>query len=398
MRTAKRLSGVQYAVRDIVVESNKIEKQGHKVLKLNIGDPNVYDLDTPDYIKDALYRAVKDGKNGYSPSEGIAELRQAISQWNKTKGFDSQADDVVVSSGLSEAVNYLLGCLVEPGDNVIIPSPSYPLYDAFISYYGGEYRLAELDESKNFAPDVDSIRKNIDDKTRAIVVINPNNPTGALYPESVLKEVLDLAGEHNVPVFADEIYDELTYDKPHKSMASLSKDVPIVSMNGLSKNFIAPGWRIGWVTFCNFADDTLKNAFMQLARIRLSPSYPAQLAALEAVSNQKAYQAAKAEFIPKLKRRRDITFKRLNEIDGISCVKPEGAFYAFPRIEKGPWKDDKEFVLQLLREKHVLTVYGSGFAEPEGTKHFRTVFLPDEATLNESFERIEQFMKEKTGG
>ncbi|MDP2718054.1 MAG: aminotransferase class I/II-fold pyridoxal phosphate-dependent enzyme, partial [Candidatus Micrarchaeota archaeon] len=169
MRTAQRLKGVQYAVRDIVVESNKIEKQGHKVLKLNIGDPNVYDLDTPDYIKQALFAAVKAGKNGYSPSEGIVELRQAIADWNKTKGFDSQADDVVVSSGLSEAVNYLLGCLVEPGDNVIIPSPSYPLYDAFISYYGGEYRLAELDESRNFAPDVDSIRKNIDDKTRAIV-------------------------------------------------------------------------------------------------------------------------------------------------------------------------------------------------------------------------------------
>ncbi len=393
MRIARRLDGVAYAVRDVGVESQKIEKQGHKVLKLNIGDPNAYDLDTPDYIKDALDKAVRTGHNGYSDSQGYLPLREEICAYNKSKGIESTAENVVVTSGLSEAVNLLLGAMVEPGDNVIIPSPSYPLYDAFVSYYGGEKRLALLDEGNGWAPDVDDLRKKIDENTRAIVVINPNNPTGALYPEKTLREVIAVAGEYDVPIFADEIYDELVYEKAPKAIASLTTDVPVVTMNGLSKNFLAPGWRVGWIAFCNFPDETLKNAFMQLARIRLSSSYPAQVASLEALRNKKAYAEAKTHFIPKLQKRRDITFKRLNEIHGLSCVKPEGAFYAFPRINEGPWPTDKEFVLQLLREKHVLTVYGVGFAEPHGTRHFRTVFLPSEQILEESFNRIEQFMK-----
>lgn len=397
MRIARRLDGVTYAVRDVVAEAQKLEKLGHKILKLNIGDPNAYDLDTPQYIKDALAKAVASGHNGYSDSQGYFPLREAVVQFNKGKGFDSTADNVVVTSGLSEAVNLLFGAMVEPGDNVVIPSPSYPLYDAFVSYYGGEKRLALLDESNGWAPDVDDLRKRVDENTRAIVVINPNNPTGSLYPEKVLRDVISVAGEYDIPILADEIYDELVYEKTPKSMASLTKDVPIVAMNGLSKNFIAPGWRVGWITFCNFPDDSLKNAFMQLARIRLSSNFPAQVATVEALNNRKAYVAAKAEFIPKLQKRRDITYKRLNEIHGLSCVKPEGAFYAFPRINEGPWPTDKEFVLQLLREKHVLTVYGVGFAQPANTRHFRTVFLPNEQILEESFNRIEAFMKENVG-
>lgn len=394
MRTAKRLKGMKYAVRDVVVEADKLEKQGHTILKLNIGDPNAYDLDTPQYVKDALFDAVKSGKNGYSGSQGVLELRQAVAEKNKSKGIDCTPDHVIVTSGLSEAVHMLFGALVEAGDNVILPSPSYPLYDAFTTYYGGAFRLAELDESKDFAPDVDAIRKQMDDKTRAIVVINPNNPTGAMYPENVLKDVVNLAGEYGVPILADEIYDELTYGKPFTSLGALSNDVPIIVMNGLSKNYLAPGWRVGWITFKNFADNTLQEGVMKLARVRLSPSYPAQVAAATAVSNQSAYEAAKKQFIPKLTKRRDLTQKRLNEIQGLSCVRPEGAFYAFPRIHEGPWTSDKEFVLELLNEQKVLTVFGEGFTQPPNTKHFRTVFLPPEDVLEESFNRIETFMKQ----
>ncbi|MBI4361228.1 aminotransferase class I/II-fold pyridoxal phosphate-dependent enzyme [Candidatus Micrarchaeota archaeon] len=393
MRTAKRLEGMKYAVRDVVVEADKLEKKGHEILKLNIGDPNAYDLDTPQYIKDALFEAVKSGKNGYSNSEGYAPLRQAVAEKNKSKGIDCTPEQVIVTSGLSEAVHMLFGALVEQGDNVILPSPSYPLYDAFTNYYGGEFRLAELDESKDFAPNVDAIRKQVDENTRAIVVINPNNPTGAMYPESVLKEVVNLAGEYGVPILADEIYDELTYGKPFTSLGALSSDVPVVVMNGLSKNYLAPGWRVGWITFKNFPDDNFQEGVMKLARVRLSPSYPAQVAATKAISDQNAYEAAKKEFIPKLKARRDLTHKRLNEILGLSCVKPEGAFYAFPKIHAGPWNSDKDFVLQLLHEQKVLTVFGEGFAQPQGTKHFRIVFLPPENVLEESFNRIESFMK-----
>lgn len=395
MKLAQRLNEVKYAVRDVIAESAKIEKQGHKVLKLNIGDPNVYDFDTPEYIKDALCRAVHEGKNSYSDSQGWLPLREAIVKSSKRRGFDSVPENVVVTSGLSEAVHLLFGAMVESGDNVIIPFPSYPLYDAFISYYGGEKKLSLLDEEDNWAPSVGDLRKNLDGNTRAIVLINPNNPTGALYPEKTLREVIDVAGEYGVPILADEIYDELVFGRQFKSMASLTKDVPIIAMNGLSKNYIAPGWRVGWVTFCNFPDDSLREAVMKLARVRLSSSFPAQVASAEALNNRAEYEKAKAQFLPKLEKRRDITFKRLNEIAGLSCVKPEGAFYAFPRINSGPWPTDKEFVLELLREKHVLTVYGVGFAEPPGTRHFRTVFLPDEQTLEEAFNRIEEFMKEK---
>ncbi len=381
--TAKRLEGLTYAIRDVLEEARKVEAGGKKLLKLNIGDPNSYDHDTPEHVKRALVGAVQNRKNGYCDSQGVPELRRAVCDKNKAKGVDCTPDDVFVSSGLSEAVNYLLAAMVEPGDNVLLPSPCYPLYKAFTAFYGGEPRFYASDGEWN--PDADDLRGKIDDKTKAIVLINPNNPTGALYPEKTLKEIAGVAAEHGIPLFSDEIYDEIIFEGKHVSTASLT-DAPVVTMNGLSKNYVAPGWRIGWAAFTNF-DEELRESVLKLARLRLCSPTPMQYAAAAAVKT-----GFQKEFLEKLRPRRDLTFKRLNELPGVSCVKPQGAFYAFPSID-GPWETDKEFVLELLRETGVLTVFGSGFGAPG--KHFRTVFLPDEATLNQAFDAMQGFLEKR---
>ncbi|OIO25124.1 alanine aminotransferase [Candidatus Micrarchaeota archaeon CG_4_10_14_0_2_um_filter_55_9] len=380
---AKRLNGVTYAIRDVLEEARKVEATGKKLLKLNIGDPNAYDHDTPEHIKNALVEAINSRKNGYSDSQGVKELREAVCRKNKAKGVDCAPEDVLVSSGLSEAVNYLLAAMVEPGDNVLLPSPCYPLYKAFTIFYGGKPRFYAADAEWN--PDAEDLRNKIDENTKAIVLINPNNPTGALYEEKTVREIAGIAAEHGVPILSDEIYDEIVFEGKHVSTASLT-DSPVITMNGLSKNYVAPGWRVGWATFTNF-DDELKNAVLKLARLRLCSPTPMQYAAATAL--QRGFQK---EFLDVLRPRRDLTFKRLNELPGVSCVKPGGAFYAFPSVE-GPWETDKKFVLELLRETGVLTVFGSGFDAPG--KHFRTVFLPDEATLNQAFEAMQSFLEKR---
>jgi len=391
LKIAERVQDIQYAIRDVMDEAQKVEASGKRVLKLNIGDPNAYDFDTPAHIKKALYNAVENRKSGYGDSQGVKELRDAITADNKRKGIACTPDDVVVTAGLSEATLMLFASLLEKGDNVLLPSPVYPQYDALAKFFDGEPRFYSCNEENEWEPDVDDLRKKIDSKTQAVLIINPNNPTGAVYDTKTLKKIIAVAGEHEIPVLSDEIYDRMLYDKPHACTASLTKDFPIVTMNGLSKNYLAPGWRIGWITFNNFTDDSLKDAVMRLARARICAPNPFQHAAAHALTQANPEEK---ESLAKLRKRRDLTYKRLNEIPGLSCTKPEGAFYAFPQITKGPWKTDKEFVLQLLREKGVLTVWGEGFHEPQGTKHFRIVFLPEERVLEAAFDAIEEFMRE----
>lgn len=391
MKIANRIQGVQYAIRDVMDEAQKVEASGKRVLKLNIGDPNAYDFDTPTNIKKSLYAAVESRKSSYGDSQGIKELRDAITTDNKRKKINSTPDDVIVTTGLSEATLMLFASLLEKGDNVLLPSPVYPQYEALANFFDCEPRFYSCSEENEWEPDVYDLREKIDSKTRAILIINPNNPTGAVYGTHTLREIVAVAGEHSIPVLSDEIYDRILYDKPHYCTASLTKDVPIVTMNGLSKNYLAPGWRIGWITFNNFQDDHLKEAVLRLARARICAPNPFQHAAITALTQSNPEEK---EALEKLRKRRDLAYKRLNEIFGLTCVKPEGAFYAFPRVNAGPWRTDKEFVLQLLREKGVLTVWGEGFYEPQGSKHFRIVFLPEERVLEEAFNAIEEFMRE----
>ena len=397
METASRMDGITYAIRDVVAASSALEKQGRTILKLNIGDPNAYDFDTPEYVKKALHEAIDHRLNGYADSQGFLRLRAAVVGQNKRRGFDSTPEQVVVTNGLSEAVNFTYASVLNPGDEVMAPSPTYPQYEALAKFYGAKNVYYELVEENEFQPDVDDLRRHVTAKTKAIVLINPNNPTGSLLPEKEVKKFLDFAGEHKLVVMADEIYSEMTYDEPAVAAASLSKDVPIIAMNGLSKNFLAPGWRMGWVTFCNFPDDDVKKTFIQLCRLRLSASYPVEYASAVALEDTAAYEPARKTMVETLRRRRDLAFKRLNEIPGMSCVKPGGAFYAFPQIhdEKGVFADDKQFTYDLLNENGVLTVFGSGFAEKPGTKHFRIVFLPPEETLEAAFGEMEKFMRKR---
>jgi aspartate/methionine/tyrosine aminotransferase len=402
LRAAKSALTVEYAIRDVVLPAREMEKQGIEILKLNIGDPCAYDFRTPQHIQDALVAAVRDNHNGYSPSEGIPELRDAIVDREKRRNNVAYApDDVCVTTGVSESLSMLYTSVLEPGDEVLVAGPSYPPYTSLARLHGAKPISYNCKEAAGWQPDVDDLRKRITPRTRMICMINPNNPTGAVWGRRVVEAIGGLAAEHSKQLFlvSDEIYDDLTFDVKHNATASLVKDVPLVTFNGISKAHLAPGWRLGWTMWRdhNRGLEEIKKAYMNQARLRLCASTPAQHGAVAALNGPQDHVA---ETVAKLKRRRDLAHKRLNEIPGLSCAKPEGAFYCFPKIkvleEPGaPWRGDKDFVLDLLREAHVLTVHGSGFDSTFGGNHFRVVILPPEETLTRAFDAIEKHLKRR---
>jgi len=398
IRASKRSQGISYAIREVVIPAQELEKQGHKILHLNIGDPNKYDFDTPQHMKDALYQAAQDGHNGYTPSEGYLELREAIAHREKKRNnvFYSP-DEVCITTGVTESLQILLEASLDPNDELLIPGPTYPQYQLITRVNEAlpiPYRCLE---EEGWQPDVDQIRRKMSNRTKAIVLINPNNPTGALYSQKTIKEIIDIAGEYNIPIVSDEIYDDLTFSDKQIATATLAKDVPIITFNGFSKVYLIPGWRLGYVMFHNETGelDRIKDAFMRIARSRLCANSVCQKACIAAL---KGPQDHIQEVNEKLKKRRDFSYKRLNEIPGISTAKPEGAFYIFPKIdamEKKIWKTDKEFVLDVLHNTHVLLVPGSGFCSTYGKNHFRAVILPPMETLEKAFNNMEIFMKER---
>lgn len=397
IEAAKRTQGLSYAIREVVLPARELEKKGKKVLHLNIGDPNKYDFDTPQHMKDALYNATKEGYNGYAPSEGYPELRKAIIDREKKRNkVEYGLDDVCVSSGVTESLQTLLGVSLNPGDELLLPGPTYPQYTLITKFNNAKPIAYRCIEEEGWQPDVDDIRKKITNKTKGIVLINPNNPTGALYSKKVLQEIVNIAGENQVPIISDEIYDDMVFDEKQYATAALAKDVPVITFNGFSKVYLVPGWRIGHILFHHSGElDEVQDAFLRMARSRLCANSVCQKACLVAL---KGPQDHIAKVNKKLRERRDFSYKRLNEIDGISTAKPEGAFYIFPKIEameRGVWKTDKEFVLDLLHEKHVLVVHGSGFCEEYGVDHFRAVILPKIETLEKAFNNIESFMKKR---
>jgi len=397
IKASKRSQGVSYAIRDVILPAKELEKKGIEVLKLNIGDPNAYDFDTPQHIKDALYKAANDGYNGYAPSEGYPELRQAIIQREKRRNnVNYDPEDVCITTGVTEALQILLNASLDPNDEMLIPGPTYPQYTLITRVNDALPIPYRCIEEEAWQPDVDQIRKKISNRTKGIVVINPNNPTGALYPKQVIKEILDIAGEYQVPVISDEIYDDLTFDGKQYATATLSKDVPVITFNGFSKVYLMPGWRVGYVLFHHSGElNEIQDAFMRIARSRLCASSVCQRACIQALNGPQDHIE---ETNKKLRERRDFSYKRLNEIEGISTAKPDGAFYIFPKIEamkKGLWADDKAFVLDLLHEAHVLTVHGSGFCTTFGKGHFRAVILPPLETLEKAFDKLEAFMKKR---
>jgi alanine-synthesizing transaminase len=387
---AQRLENVRYAIRDLACVADEVAKKGHKILPLNIGDPLNFDFQTPAHLIEAVYKAMQDGKNGYAPSPGIKEALDAIRAEAERKGITS-VQDVFVTSGVSETVDICLSALLNPGDNLLTPSPDYPLYSAVLAKLGIELNTYSLNEDDGWQPDLIDVHKKIGPRTRGIVLINPNNPTGAVCSRRMLEAIAELARRNNLIIFADEIYDKLILDDdPHISLASVAPDVPIVTFGGLSKNYLAPGWRIGWgmVSGDAAAVKPYVEGIGRLLRSRLCANHPEQYAIKAALEGPQDHLK---EVAAKLRARRDLTVKWCGSTPRVSCVSPKGAFYAFPRLDI-PEGDDV-FVKELLVQKYVLVVNGSGFGQKKGTKHFRIVFLPDEQTLTTAYAGIASFMK-----
>lgn len=388
IKPAVRTDNITYAIRDILLVADEVAKTGKEMLYLNIGDPNIYDFEPPRHLVEASYRAMLMNKNGYAPSSGIKEAVQAIRDEGAKKGIKN-IRDVFVTHGASEAIDICLTALVNDGENVLTPTPGYPLYTAISAKLSAYENPYYLDESNGWQPDIDDIKKKINSKTKAIVLINPNNPTGSLYKKEILEEIIKLAEENNLVIFADEIYDKLLFDgQKHISIASLNSEVPMITFGGLSKNYMVPGFRIGW-GIVSGNEAKLKDylgAINRILRSRLSANHPEQYGIKIALEGDQSHLV---EAMKKLQVRRDITFEMLNQIEGISCVKPEGAFYAFPKIETD--KTDFEFVTGLIKETGVVVVHGSGFGQVPGTRHFRVVFLPEDDILRRAYKKIGDF-------
>ena len=384
---ATKTINVKYAIRDIISLANQVASTGKKMYYLNIGDPNIYDHTTPHSVIDATCNAIKMNKNGYAPSTGIKSALDAIAKDANKKGIDNILD-IFVTTGASEAIEICLASLLNRGENFLMPTPGYPLYTAVQSKLELEPNPYYLSEENGWQPDIEDIRSKINDKTRAIVLINPNNPTGSVCKKETLLKIIDLALEFNLVIFADEIYDKIMFDgKKLTSIAALNKDVSSITFSGLSKNYLAPGFRIGWGIVSGRQEilgDYIE-AINRLLRARVSANHPEQYAIVTALEGDQSHLA---EMITKLERRRDIMCNILDKIDGISLVKPEGAFYAFPSIKVN---DDNHFVTQLIKETGVVVVPGSGFGQKPGTNHFRIVTLPQEEILEEAFKLIGEF-------
>jgi len=395
VKITERVRTIEYAIRDVIVYAKQLAKTGRKIYYLNIGDPVAFDFDTPQHVKQALMEAVEEGANAYSPSEGILELRQAVSEKERRiNSVDISAGDVVVTTGISEGIQMVMAALIDVGDEILLPGPTYPPYIAYAKFFGGKPVTYETVEENGWQPNIDDLRSKISEKTRGIVIINPNNPCGALYEGETVKAILDLAGEYDVPVMSDEIYDQIIYEKKFVSTARLAKDVPVIGLNGFSKAHLMTGWRLGYIYFHdqNNQLQELKRCIEKEARIRLCTNTPVQKAGVAALSGPQDHIRG---MIEKLRKRRDYAWKRLNEMEGISCAKPEAAFYVFPKIHAAgsKWKTDREFVLELLKETGVLFVHGSGFDTVYGSGHFRGVFLPQLETLEQAFDGVERFME-----
>lgn len=390
LKVSDRTSGVEYVIRDIISYARKYESTGKQIIYLNIGDPVKYDFKTPDHIKAALINAVTKDQNYYAESEGLPELRKAIVEKESQKGFPVADSDVLVTNGVSEGLDMTLASIVDPGTEVLMPGPYYPPYASYVKFYGGkpiEFKLYE-----DGRPDVEDVASKINSKSRAICIISPNNPTGEVFDRKGLQQLIDIATEHNLYVICDEIYDNIVFDEQFTSIGRVASDAPVVLLNGFSKGYLMTGWRCGYI--CLNSDsrklDGLRENVPKLARVRISSNLPVQIAAIQALRGPQDHIR---EMVQKLRKRRDYVVKRLNSINGISCKLPRGAFYVFPKIElEHRWKDDREFVLDLLNSTGVLTVQGSGFGREFGAGHFRIVYLPPENVLEEAMDKLEIFI------
>ncbi|MFA5105816.1 MAG: aminotransferase class I/II-fold pyridoxal phosphate-dependent enzyme [Candidatus Micrarchaeia archaeon] len=382
---SERSYKVKYEIRDIVARAKKVQASGKKIHWFNIGDPNLFGFKPPAHVTQAIKDALDNPKyTSYCPSQGDPDLVEAVA---KREGVAN--DSVFVTSGLSEGIDFAFQALVDPGDNVLLPSPSYPLYTTKCEVLGGvpNYYKCQGD----WSPDVEDMRKKVNERTKAIVVINPNNPTGANYSRKALQEIADIASEHKIPIIADEIYDQMTLDSPHSiNMRDLKPDTVLISGNGISKNYLYPGARVGFLSVHNDGEGELKSALMRFCNARLSVNWEMQRGALAAVTGGHGHVA---HTISELKKRREAVVKGIGEIEGLSVFAPQATFYSFVKVESENFGTDKDFAYSLLDNTGVLVVPGSSFSPVLGGKYFRLVFLAPPAELEEAFGKISGFLK-----
>ena len=386
---ASRISGFVYAIRNIVAEARRVEAAGTAVRYLNIGDPITFGFRTPPHLIEAVERAIRDGHNGYAPSVGIAAAREAVADECDRRGMPLSADRVVLTSGTSEGIELVLTALAEAGDEVLVPVPTYPLYTAVLAKIGARAVFYRTDPSHGWLPDLDHITSLITPATRALVSIDPNNPTGAVYPPAVRRALVDIAERHGIPLLADEVYADLAFDGPVNAIAAHNPDAPVITFSSLSKAYLAPGWRAGWMAVgrTERLDDVLAGV-KKLADGRLCATGPMEYAITAALTGDRSHQGA---FRAALRERADLTTARLNAIDGITVVPPTAAFYAMPKVALPPGLTDEDYVLGLLRATGVLCVYGSGFGTRPEDGFFRIVFLASPGELASIYDDIGRF-------
>jgi alanine-synthesizing transaminase len=393
---AGRVNRFTYAIRNIVVEAQRVEAAGKRVRYLNIGDPVQFGFHTPPHLVETVERALRDGHNGYGPSAGIAPAREAVAAEYTSRGFPVRADRVVITAGTSEGIELALTAIVDVDGDVLVPMPTYPLYTAVLSKLGARALYYRTDPSRGWMPDLDHMETLVTPATRALVLIDPNNPTGAVYPPAVRRSLLDFADRHGLAILADEVYGDLGYDGPVAPLGSLDPEAPIISFSSLSKAYLAPGWRTGWMAIGRSPRlNDVAAAIRKLADGRLCSTVPMEYAVAAALGGDRSHQPV---FRAALKERAALTVNRLRQMPGVSCVAPTAAFYAMPKIALPNGKTDEDYVLALLRATGVLCVYGSGFGMPPAEGFLRIVFLASPDELGDIYDAMAAFTTEYVRG
>ena len=387
--TAARVHRFTYAIRNVVAEAHRVEAAGKKVRYLNIGDPVAFGFNTPPHLIEAVNRAMRDGHNTYGPSSGIAPAREAVAAEYTRHGFPVSADRVFITAGTSEGIELVLNAIVEDDGEVLVPMPTYPLYTAVLAKLGAKTLYYRLDPANEWMPDLDHLRSLVTPKTRALVVIDPNNPTGAVYPRETRRALIDFAEQHGLLILADEVYGDLGFEGSIEPMGLLDPDAAIVSFSSLSKAYLAPGWRTGWMAVGRSPRlNDLCAAVRKLADGRLCSTVPMEYAIAPALEGDRSHQTS---FRAALKARATLTVDSLRTMPGVSCTMPTAAFYAMPQFTLPPGKTDEDFVLALLRSTGVLCVYGSGFGLPKDAGFLRIVFLAPLEELRDIYSLMAAF-------
>jgi alanine-synthesizing transaminase len=376
--TAQRVNRFTYAIRNIVTEAQRVEAAGTRVRYLNIGDPVAFGFKPPPHLIEAVERALREGDNGYGPSQGLTQAREAVAVEYTTRGFPVTADRVCITAGTSEGIELALSAMVDAEGEVLVPRPTYPLYTAVLAKIGARARFYRTDPATGWMPDLDHLSSLVTPATRVLVVIDPNNPTGAVYSTATRRALLDFADRHGLAIIADEVYGDLGFEAPIAPLGSLAPDAPIISFSSLSKAYLAPGWRTGWMAIGSSPRlDEVLGAVRKLADGRLCSTVPMQHAVAPALTGDRSHQSA---FRRALKERAAVTIECFKTMPGVTCTPPAAAFYAMPRVTLPAGRTDEDYVLALLRETGVLCVYGSGFGLAPAEGYLRVVFLapPDD--------------------